>query len=126
VTDSVTSDMSDDAQGRRRRLKIIIAVAAVAVLGFVVSARYSQRRVDDENARIQRVASTLAIAPDFVLAAAYGGNSLAAQFEVAEERVAIEVGADGPCIAVRSEYLGRSAVSSFVVRDGALALKARC
>ncbi len=114
-------------QGRRRRLKIIVAIGLTLAVGFVVATIYAEHRVNDENERVQQVARSIIITDEDILNYAYGhSDKVSADFGVASDRVAISVDAGETCITVLSEYITSSRTSAFVVRNGSLSPTGSC
>ena len=113
--------LAAEVVGRRRRLTIIVGVGLVIVAASVLSNVYAERRVSEENRRVERVSETVAISDSDIINYAYGSGSIGAKFAVADDRVTMTNVGGGWCVAIRSEYLRSSRVSSFLI--GANALK---
>jgi hypothetical protein len=130
VSDGATSpEQADLSSGRRRRLKVIVGIGILAVLTFASMTIYAERKVNDENRRVQRLAASVTVNAQDILDAAYASsNKIGAAFGVANDRVSITIVGDNvPCIAIRSEYLTSSRSSAFLVgHDGALTPTAHC
>lgn len=121
------SEIADLTTGRRRRLVMIVVIGVAIVVAYVVTTIYSEHRVNDENARVQRVARSVAITENDILADAYGhSDKVSGAFGVASDRVAITVDGGEACIAVRSEYITSSRTSAFVDRNGSLIPTEQC
>jgi hypothetical protein len=115
--------------GRRRRLKIIVGIGILAIVTLALTTIYAERRVNDENRRVQRLASSVTVDAQDILDAAFtSSNKVGDAFGVASDRVTITISGDNvPCIAVRSEYLTSSRSLAFLVGpDGALTPTAHC
>lgn len=126
---ATTPEQADLSGGRRRRLTIIVGLGILAVLSVALTTIYAERKVNDENRRVQRLAETVTVDGQDILDAAYtSSNKIGAAFGVASDRVAITISGDNvPCLTIRSEYLTSSRSSAFLVDiDGTLASTARC
>ena len=130
VSDGATSaEQVDPSSGRRRRLKIVVGIGVLAVLAFASMTIYAERKVNDEDRRVQRLAASVTVNAQDIIDAAYtSSDKIGAAFGVASDRVAITISADNvPCLAIRSEYLTSSRSSAFLVGDdGALTATAHC
>ena len=127
---AINPEQADPSIGRRRRLKIVVGIGVLAVLAFASMTIYAERKVNDEDRRVQRLAASVTVSPQDIIEAAYTpSNKIGAAFGVASDRVSITISGDNvvTCIAIRSEYLTSSRSSSFLVgHDGALTATARC
>ena len=104
-------ELAVEALGRRKRLILIVGVALVISVGFALATVYAERRVNEEDRRVERVAATVAISDSDLINDAYGrSGSIGAKFGVADDRVTV-TNVDGWCISIRSEYLTSSRVS---------------
>jgi hypothetical protein len=130
VSDAATTpDQEDTSSGRRHRLRIVVGIGLLAVLTFTLTTIYAERKVNDENRRVQQLASSVTVNAQDVLDAAYtSSNKIGAEFGVASDRVSVTIsGANVPCIAIRSEYITSSRSSAFLVgHDGSLTATAHC
>lgn len=127
---ATNAEQADPSSGRCRRLKIIVGIGILAVLTFALTTTYAERKVNDENRRVQRLAASVTVDAQDIIEAAYTpSNKIGAAFGVASDRVSITISGDNvvTCIAIRSEYLTSSRSSAFLVGlDGALTATADC
>jgi hypothetical protein len=127
VTDAVTKPERADSSSSRRRLKVILSIGLVAVLAFALTTIYAERKVNDENRRVQRLAPSVTVNEQDSLDDAYtSSNKIGAEFGVAGDRVSVTIDDGVPCVAIRSAYLTSSRSSAFLVHDGSLTPTAHC
>ena len=130
VSDDASSpEQADLSSGRRWRLKIIVGIGVLAVLASASTTIYAERKVYDENQRVQRLAPSVTVNAQDILDAAYtSSNKIGDAFGVSSQRVSIIIPNDKiPCIAIRSEYFTSSRSSAFLVgHDGVLTATAHC
>ena len=126
---AISPEQVDPSSGQRRRLKIVVGIGVLAVLAFASMTIYAERKVNDEDRRVQRLAASVTVNEQDIIDAAYSSsNKIGAALGVASDRVSITISGDNvPCIAIRSEYLTSSRSSAFLVgHDGALTATAHC
>ena len=130
VSNGATSPaQADPSSGRRRRLKIVVGIGVLAVLASASTTIYAERKVNDENQRVLRLAPSVTVNAQDILDAAYtSSNKIGAAFGAASDRVSITISGDNvPCIAIRSEYFTSRRSSAFLVgHDGALTATSHC
>jgi hypothetical protein len=128
VTDGVANpEGANSSSAQRRRLKVIVSVGLFAVLAFALTTIYSERKVNDENRRVQRLAPAVTVTEQDILDDAFtSSNKIADEFGVAGDRVSVTIGGGVPCIAIRSEFITSSRSSAFVVQDGSLTPTDHC